>query len=289
MSKYVTREDIPLIPKKSGEDLIPTISTFVMLSILVIVALALSAGLGGAALHEALKPFFKVRGGVISYGNIVNIQNFCTNDTVSTAKVVNIGKGNTLEFYNSCPRPRTACEVAICGTDGICDTQLATGKECASSAECSTLFNSSGYYCDTTTCTCVNDTTGNSTFCCDWIDFTPENITAINLTLDTVVRWFQYRDSGTPPAHVEMNGHFFILTSDLSQSFAIVLNISDTGLGLDTTGNFNGFGSLFPLSTYSTAKVSATGSSEITISISALSPTVLASSFINFVFYANLQ
>ncbi len=289
-------ESKSLLQKKSksgtSAEIVAIRVILVIMSILVIAALGLAAGLGGAALKEAKDPLFKAGARVLASGSNAQMLVSCINNTGAPASgYAKIGKGDTLTFYSSCPRPRITCEVSFCGSDEACVVQLAPGKQCSQNADCATEFGSNNYYCDTTTCTCVNGT-GNATFCCDWIDFTPASVTSVNLTLDSSISWYQYRPSGVPAAHVELNGQSFILNSAGEEAdYTIVYDISNTGLVLDSSGNYSGFATFFHSDARCTSsRVAATSSSEITLFFSVESPsTAITSAFFSFVFYANLQ
>ncbi len=90
----------------------------------------------------------------------------CTNLTgpIGTQKVK---EGYTLDYYNSCPPPRSSCESTLCTAAGECVTVLNPGSACASSADCATQYVDSNVACDMNTCTCIAQP------CCDWIDFAP--------------------------------------------------------------------------------------------------------------------
>ncbi len=268
--------------------------TLAVLTALVIVALGLSAGLGGAAFDKAKKAtglLFNAGGRVLTSGSNAQILVSCINDTgAATSGYAKIEKGDNLTFYSPCPTPRTTCEVSFCGTSGICETQLAAGKECAGNVDCTAVFGSNSY-CNTTSCTCVNGTaSANTTICCDWIDFTPV-VTAVNLTLDGSQSWYQYRPSGSPPAHIEFEGQFLIETSAGSElDYTIVFDISSTGFVLDSSGDYNGFAVFKALSAENFAsRIAATSGSNATLFFSKSSATQIIGTYVNFVFHANLQ
>ncbi len=158
----------------------------------------------------------------------------CTNLTgpVGTQK---IKQGNFVNYYNTCPSPRSPCETALCNSDGKCVVVFSPSSTCASNADCATQFDDSRVTCDIDTCSCVQPIVPP---CCDWIDFQPAGYSFhdVNTAVNASASSFKWRRSAT---HIEMNGR--VEFQNITTTF-VIIDISNIGVNLVSNGTYWGIG-----------------------------------------------
>ncbi len=98
--------------------------------------------------------YWTVSGNVENAGAVTNVLIRCTNATLSST-TIDIKNHRAVAYYYTCPEPRNTCEIAVCGADGICFSDLADGAQCSVNQDCIDLFNSTLYNCGSD-CLCTN-------------------------------------------------------------------------------------------------------------------------------------
>lgn len=206
-------------------------------------------------------------GQVSQSGSLTSVLSQCTNLTFSAGSK-EVKKHKNVAIYNTCPQPRSTCEISLCRGDGVCYFDLVDGAQCSNNQDCASIYNSTSYVCGSD-CLCANTSQPSSLG--EYIEFTPANVTVNAAPASIDIARYAYRIIGN-----ELEFAFFVAFTSIpatpSSVAYLVFDISNLPVSLVSSGSLGAvtFTPLFLVTPtgYAGAYASVSSPSSVTYSIS---------------------